>query len=41
MTQNKSRDAVVPIPAINKMITKLEMPSYDEFADIYYFAVDE
>ena len=36
LLQNGNREAKVPEVVIHKMIRKLEMPQYNEFAEIYY-----
>lgn len=40
LSQNANREAKVPEPAIHKMIRKLEMPQYNEFAEIYHSVSD-
>ena len=35
--QNSNREAAVPLPVIERMIGKLEIPQYDEAFDIDYF----
>jgi predicted kinase len=35
--QNSNRDAAVPLPVIERMIGKLEIPQYDEAYDVDYF----